>query len=338
MQLSQFETGIFRLGRSFAGEVEGVGAERDGAVERAHQRRRHLFHFRIVAVREAVRHQLRGRQHAAQIVVDLADRGAERGQALALLQRLADLLLQLQELALRHADLVAPARRRIVARHVLRIGAEIHHALGQVAHRTDQQPLQRQEDQRRRHQRDDDAQAQDAPGIGDHRLAQRRVVQHHVDPGIARLRGLAAHAQQPVAAGPQGLERILDQSRRHLVAEIDLLVDDDVAGRRAAHDQVLAVGRLQRDDARAGILQQPQLQLRVDHEIRRRFERQDREIGARQLLAQPVVVEARDRRRIDQDLAHHHEADGERQQPGRQASAEIGKRGLLFRHPRDPAV
>ena len=57
---------------------------------------------------EAVGEQLRVGQHVAQVVVDLADREAERGQPVLLLQRLRQLPLHVRQLALGGADLVAP--------------------------------------------------------------------------------------------------------------------------------------------------------------------------------------------------------------------------------------
>ena len=83
--------------------------------------------------------------------------------------------------------------------------------------------------------------------------------------------------------------------------------------------------------------QQLQLQLRIDHVIGRRLQGQDRQIGVGQPLLQPVVAEARDRGRVDQHLAQHHEADGQGQQPGGQAPAETGQRGLSFPTSSDPA-
>ena len=59
------------------------------------------------AAGKPVGHQPRGRQDVAQIVIDLGDGGAERGEPLLLAQGLAHRLLHRRQLALGQADLVA---------------------------------------------------------------------------------------------------------------------------------------------------------------------------------------------------------------------------------------
>ena len=76
------------VGRGLLGAAIGQRrlAERDGALQRAHQLRRKALHPRIGHAGELVGQQLRGRQQVAQIVVDLGDRKAERGEPALLMQ------------------------------------------------------------------------------------------------------------------------------------------------------------------------------------------------------------------------------------------------------------
>ena len=79
------------------------------------------------------------------------------------------------------------------------------------------------------------------------------------------------------------------------------------------------------------MVEQPRLQLLVQHVVGRRLERQRGQMRRGDAALQPVEPEAGDRRRIDQKLAQHHEGDGQRQQaggqpvkPGRQLARQAG--------------
>ncbi len=109
-----------------------------------------------------------------------------------------------------------------------------------------------------------------------------------------------------------------------MVVEVDGVVDHRQRGGAAQH-QVLAVRRVERDQPGAGMLQQGELELRVDHVVGRGFEGEGGQVAARQLLVQPIEAEAGDRRRVDQHLAQHDEEDSQSQHPGREATAEAGQ-------------
>ena len=82
-------------------------AERDGALQRAHQFRRKALHPRIGHAGELVRKQLRGCQQVAQIVVDLRHRKAKGGEPALLMQHRHQIALHVGQFALGDADLVA---------------------------------------------------------------------------------------------------------------------------------------------------------------------------------------------------------------------------------------
>ena len=80
------------------------------------------------------------------------------------------------------------------ARRILRIGAERHHVLGDAAHRPHQQIMQREVDQRRGDAGDHQRQQQDVDREGQHRLPQRRLVQHDFEELAVRHRRRPDHA------------------------------------------------------------------------------------------------------------------------------------------------
>jgi hypothetical protein len=125
-------------------------AERDRALERAHQLGREALHVRIGHAGEPVGEQLRRGQHVAQVVVDLRHREAERGEMALLLQHRGEVALHRAELALRDADLVVAPGRHDHARRIFRRVAERHHVGGQPVHRVHEQIEQREINQRSR--------------------------------------------------------------------------------------------------------------------------------------------------------------------------------------------
>ena len=73
-------------------------AERDGALERAHQLGREALHLGVGQGRKLVGEKLRRGQQIAQIVIDLGDREAERGEPALLMQHRGELALHGGEL------------------------------------------------------------------------------------------------------------------------------------------------------------------------------------------------------------------------------------------------
>ncbi len=139
-------------------------AERDGALQRAHQLRRKALHPRIRHAGELVRQQLRGRQEIAQIVVDLRHRKAKRGEPALLMQHRHQVALHVGQFALGDADLVAALAGHDDPRRAFRILVEADQVRGQAPHRPHEQIMQREIDQPRGQHRD--ARARPAAGCG----------------------------------------------------------------------------------------------------------------------------------------------------------------------------
>ena len=124
-------------------------AEVDRALQRAHQLRRKALHPRIGHAGELVGQQLRGGEQVAQIVVDLGDGKAERGEPALLMQHGNEVALHVGQFALGDADLVAALARHDDARRTLRVFVEADQIRGQPPHRPHEQIMQREIDQRR---------------------------------------------------------------------------------------------------------------------------------------------------------------------------------------------
>ncbi len=94
-----------------AAEPQRLLAEIDGPADRGDELGRDTPHRRVVDRPEAVRQELGGREHVAQIVAHLADREPQPGKAALLLQQGHEFALHRFQFALGNADLVAPAAR-----------------------------------------------------------------------------------------------------------------------------------------------------------------------------------------------------------------------------------
>ena len=81
------EAGLFRAHHLGARERQGLGAQPRGAVHGFDEARRHVAHLRVLALLEPVGQQHGVGQEVAQVVVDLADRAAERGKTGLLRER-----------------------------------------------------------------------------------------------------------------------------------------------------------------------------------------------------------------------------------------------------------
>src|SRR6195952_2727073 len=99
---------------------EGRLAEADGASEGGDEARRDALHRRVRGAFEAVPEELRRRQQVAKLVVDLADREAELGQAALLAQLRGERPLHPGERRLGMPDLVGAVARRDDAVEALR--------------------------------------------------------------------------------------------------------------------------------------------------------------------------------------------------------------------------
>ena len=331
-QFAQVEAAEIDRRGALAGEVQRLGAEVDRAVDGAEQGRRGPAHLRVLALDQAVRHQARGGQDVAQVVADLGDAGAERGQAGALPQGAAQALLHLGQLALGDADLVAARRGLDDARGVLGIVAEPGHGLGDAAHGPDHEQVQAQIDEGRGEERNDQRQRQDALRIAEHLAPQRRLLQDHLDQGLAILGRYADDPQDAAAVVHERHEGIADQAEEAGLAQVIAGVD---RARGGHHQHQLAGARPgQADRIGAHVVEQLALQVLADHLVRRRLQRQDRQVRGGQAFLEIDQPETADRRRVDQHLGQHHEGDGQQQEPRRQALGQRRQAELLAGHGR----
>ena len=170
-------------------KAQRVRAERDGPIDRGDQRQRQLLHFRIARHRQPIGQDGGGRQHVAEIVVDLGDAGADGGEPRTLTERPAHTPLHDLQLPLGQADLVAPAAHLDGGGGVLRRAAERDQAVGHAAERQHHEPVQREIDQARDDERQNDREPQNAPRVVEHRREHRGFRQHDVHHRVGGIAG-----------------------------------------------------------------------------------------------------------------------------------------------------
>ncbi len=262
--------------------------------------------------------ELRGREQVAQVVVDLGDREPERREMVLLLQQRGEIELHGGERTLGGADLVVAVGRRDDAGGVLRILAEGHHVGGHAPHRTHQQEMQREVDERGGDRRDDQRQQENADREVEHRLAQRFLVEHDLDELPAHRRR-SHHSHDIVVAAQQCVERVDDGAVPRHVAHVDVVVD----GRRhvvSQRQQLALMSDLHGDRAGVDAVENLALDV-VGDAVGRGLEHERRGIGRREPIAEPVQPEVRDRGHIDQHFRQHHEQQREDEQLARQPKA-----------------
>ena len=311
-QRVQLEGHPRRFGLLGAAVAENVGAQGGRAIERAHQRRCHPLDLGILAPGQTVGNQLRGREDVAEVMVDLADGGAERGQVVLLAQRGAQPRLHVGQLALGDPDLVAARGSGDRARRILRIVAELDHALGDAPHRAHQQSVQADEDQHRGDQGDHDRQRQDAPGIVVHRGLHRSFVENRLDHHVRCGRDRAHDADRPPVPRPQRHEGVGDQRQRRRLAQIERRVHD--RRHAAAEHQAARIPALDDDRIDHRPRQELLLELGADDPVRRGVERQRSEVRGIDPLLQIGQAEAGDRGHVDEDFGKHDEGDRQHEQ------------------------
>ncbi len=215
------------VGRGLLGAAIGQRrlAERDGALQRAHQLRREALHPRIGHAGELVRQQLRGRQQVAQIVVDLRDRKAKRGEPALLMQHRHQIALHVGQFALGDADLVAALARHDDPRRAFGILVKADQARGQPPHRP--------------HEQDNAAPDRPAPRSAiaitsetSSRLRENRYIAWRsgassmtTSMNCAAARRRADHADRLVAAFQHDLEGIDDRRPHRHRSHVDIVID-----------------------------------------------------------------------------------------------------------------
>jgi hypothetical protein len=291
-------------------------AERNGALQRAHQFRRKALHPRIRHAGELVRQQLRRGQQVAQVVVDLGYRQAEGGEPALLMQHRHQVALHVAQFALGDADLVAALARHDDVGRTLRIFVESDQTRGQPPHRPHEQIMQGEIDETGGQARDQQRDHQHVAGKAVHRLAQRRLVDHHLDElGAARRR--PDHADRLVAGFQHHLERIDDRRPHRHLAHVDVVID--LRRQIGAGEQPALLPHLDGHRAGADAGEDLPRQRFRDHAGRGRIQHQGCGIGRRQLVVEPVDPEIGDRGHVDHEARDHHQRDGQQQELARQA-------------------
>ena len=172
-------------------EIERAGAKPDGAVERGDQLRHQPLHGRVLHRDQAVRKELRARQHVAQIVAYLAHGEPERGEPRLLREHIGELRLHGGELSLGGADLVTPLRWIDDPGWVLGALAEAHDVPCEFGHRLHQEGIKRKVDERGGDDGDQDRQPENVEPVPDHGCLQRPLAHDHFDELASGERGRA---------------------------------------------------------------------------------------------------------------------------------------------------
>ncbi len=319
--LAQVRARLAELRFARPGIADDITAERHRPVDRPEQRRRLAAHGRVLRLHQAVGDELGGGENIAEVVVDLRDGLAERGEPGLLSERLAEVALHGGQLPLGDPDFVVAAGRPDAAAPVFGRRAELHDLSGQPAHRADHHPLQRQIEQDRRDAGNHQRQLEDALRIFDQRLSHRLFGQDRADQDGRVLRRAAGDAQDDVPVAQQGLEGV----EHHLRRRLPLQVDDDVRRRRrlgpehARHQWA----EMQVDGVGADMAEKLGFERRADLAVRVRFEREAGQMRVRQPVGQVHDPEPPRRRRENQHLRRHYEGDGHHEQARGQAGEQF---------------
>jgi hypothetical protein len=307
------------LRRAFFGAAiaQRVGGELDGAVERVHQPGGHALDHRIVQPLQPFRGDLGAGEDIAQIVLDLGDRQSQRGQPGFLLQKAVKLALHGGELALGGADFVAARGGLQDARRVFRIVAEMDHGGGDALHRPHQDEIEADKDQKRGQQRNEERERQRPGGELKQRRADRVFVRHHHNAAARAEFGHGVDADDPAGRREERADHVLD-----LLDQIGLAaIIDRLDGRRlGAHKKELVLAAPPQDhglDAGTG----EQLQAQGGGQLLAGGfgEGQNHQLRGMDAVRQQLMVVTRDRGKIDQGDAQHHEQNGEQEEPSGQA-------------------
>ncbi len=317
------------IGRRFLGAAIGQRrlAERDGALQRAHQLRREALHPRIGHAGKLVRQQLRRRQEVAEVVIDLRHRQTEGGEPALLMQHRHQIALHLGQFALGDADLVAAMARDDDPGRAFGVFVEADQTGGQAPHRPHEQIMQREIDQRRGQNRCQQRYPQQVAGEHVHRPAQRRLVDDRLDELRAAGRR-PDHADGLVAGLEHHLERIDDGGPHRHRSHVDVMID--CRRQVGAGQQPALLTHLDGDRAGADAAEDFARQRIRHHAGGRRVQHQRGGVGRRQPVVQPVHPEIGDRGHIDQDFRDHHQRNGQQQQLAGQAEPARRQRPQVF--------
>ena len=171
-----------------------------------------------------------------------------------LLQRAGQFLLHLGQFMFRHADFVAPSGGLDDAARVFRVMAVAHHVFRQPPHRAHQHPMQGDEDEGGRDQRNDDRQAQNIERKRNHGRAQGFFVNHDIDEFAGLETWRVDHPDDPPVAGRKGLERVPYPLHPVFFAQIEMFLDHRILA--GIQHQLAGAAALQGNRFGLGVLQQ----------------------------------------------------------------------------------
>ena len=154
-------------------------------------------------------------------MIDLRDCETEVGERLLLAQRLLQLDLHARQMSPRHGNLILAFRRRQHTGRIVWGFREELHAAGEPPDRHDHHPVDRQEHQEGRDDRNDQGYDEDVAGITQHSLAQRPFVDDDFHGHLVRLGNRAINPEQPIAAEEKRVQGVADGAEFGIIGEIE---------------------------------------------------------------------------------------------------------------------
>ncbi len=190
--------------------AQRLGAQPDGAIQRADQLGCEPLNGRIFKHRKPVRDQLRMGQQIAKIMIDLADGEAQLRQPALLFEQVLKLALHLRQFTFRTADFISPVGRRHHDIGQLRTGGKKHHVFGDPLHRPDHHGVECKEHETGDDEGDDDRQPENVVSERQHRIAKRRLIKHDLNERGIAPRDLAPHSDDAGRRIQQNRKRLHD--------------------------------------------------------------------------------------------------------------------------------
>ncbi len=247
----------------------------------------------------------------------------------ALGQRGADVALHPGKRLFRVADLVAPAAGGEDAASVFRRGAKRGHRPDQPADRAHQREIQRQKHQKAGRQRDRQADQERAQGEFGQRRADRPFLDDRLDELPAAEARRIDDPQRARAIAPQRLRRVADG--RHPVFLTQVVDLRDGLGHLVGEEQKPGFVALERHRHRAGVGQQFLPEARADLIVLGRLQRQNGGLRRSDAGAQQILMRARHKGRIDQQLHGQREENRQEQQAARQRAPDAPASAISVR-------
>jgi len=228
-----------------------------------------------------------------------------------LLQHGGKLGLHVVQLALGDADFITPGPGLDDARKILRIPAKLNHIAREALHGFHQHPVQRRENHARDQQRKENGQQENVDGVAEHGGPQRFFVKCDFNQVAGHVGRHIHDADHPGFARPHGAECVGDSLVPHGAAQIETGIDHEV--RVAAQRQLAAFAFFEGDDKHPRAHQDLAAQVAGQDLVGGGFGGQCGNFSLGHAALEPLDAEIGDRRQEDQNLAQHHEDDGQQQ-------------------------